>query len=161
MIIIVMGVSGSGKTTIGTQLADALHWDFVDADQFHSAANIEKMRRGVPLTEEDRRPWLSALRSEIAEWLKRDRPVVLACSALKAWYRDELLLDPSRMRIVYLKGSYDVIEKRLLGRHGHFMSRELLASQFAALEEPDDALIVDAARRPSDLVQEIRKGLHL
>lgn len=161
MIIIVMGVSGSGKTTIGTKLAEALHWTFVDADDFHSAANIDKMHRGIALTEEDRRPWLSALRSKIREWLEQDRSIVLACSALKAWYRRELLIDQSRMRMVYLKGAYSVIERRLALRKGHFMNRELLASQYAALEEPTDALVVDAALTPPEIVQEIRKGLGL
>jgi gluconokinase len=161
MIIIVMGVSGSGKTTIGTQLAESLHWSFVDADDFHPAANVDKMRRGIPLTEEDRRPWLAALRAQIGQWLEQDRSIVLACSALKAWYRRELLIDPSRMRLVYLKGSYSLIEKRLARRRGHFMRRELLASQYAALEEPADALVVDAAPAPPDIVQEIRKGLNL
>jgi gluconokinase len=161
MIIIVMGVSGSGKTTIGTQLAESLHWSFVDADDFHTAANVDKMRRGIPLTEEDRRPWLAALRAQIGQWLEQDRSIVLACSALKAWYRQTLLIDPSRMRLVYLKGPYSLIEQRLARRQGHFMRRELLASQYASLEEPAEALIVDAALRPPDIVQEIRKELHL
>ena len=161
MIIIVMGVSGSGKTTIGTQLAEALHWTFVDADGFHSAKNVEKMRQGIPLTEEDRRPWLSALRSQIAEWLEQNRSIVLACSALKTWYRQALLIDPSRMKIVYLKGPYSLIEKRLAGRKSHFMRPELLASQYAVLEEPAGALVIDAALRPADIVQEIKKGLSL
>jgi gluconokinase len=161
MVIIVMGVSGSGKTTIGTQLAEALDWTFVDADDFHPAANVEKMRRGIPLTEEDRRPWLSALRLHITEWLEGRRSIVLACSVLKARYRRELLVDPSRMRLVYLKGAYSVIERRLAGRRGHFMGPELLASQYAALEEPDEAVIVDAGLSPQDLVQEIRKRLGL
>jgi gluconokinase len=159
MIIIVMGVSGSGKTTIGTQLAKALHWIFADADDFHPAANIERMQRGIPLTDQDRKPWLSALRSQIGEWLKHDRQAVLACSALKARYRHELLVDPARMRIVYLKGTYELIAKRLVRRKGHFMRPELLASQFDSLEEPDDALIVDIARRPGGIVRQIRKQL--
>lgn len=161
MIIIVMGVSGSGKTTIGTQLAEALHWTFVDADDFHPAANVDKMRQGIPLTEEDRRPWLSALRSQIRAWLEQQRSVVLACSALKAWYRRELLIDPSRMRMVYLKGPFSLIERRLARRKGHFMGRELLASQYTTLEEPTEALIVDAALSPADIVQEIRKALNV
>ncbi|WP_447600497.1 gluconokinase [Nitrospira sp. Nam80] len=159
MIIIVMGVSGSGKTTIGIQLAKALNWRFVDADDFHSAANIDKMRRGIPLTDQDRKSWLWALRSQIGEWLKQDHQVVLACSALKAWYRHELMVDPSRMRVVYLKGTYELIATRLARRKGHFMRPELLASQFNSLEEPDDALIVDIARPPRDIVREIRKHL--
>src|SRR5574338_407837 len=119
MIIIVMGVSGSGKTTVGILLARALAWRFVDADDFHSAANIDKIRRGIPLTDQDRQSWLSVLRSQIDEWLKHDHQVVLACSALKAWYRHELLVDPSRMRMVYLKGTYALIAKRLARRKGH------------------------------------------
>ncbi|HJR77698.1 MAG TPA: gluconokinase [Nitrospiraceae bacterium] len=161
MIIIVMGVSGSGKTTIGTQLAKSLHWTFVDADDFHLAANVDKMRRGIPLTEEDRRPWLAALRAQIGQWLEQNRSIVLACSALKGWYRRALLIDPSRMRLVYLKGSYSLIAERLARRQGHFMRRELLASQYGALEEPAEALIVDAALRPPEIVQEIRKELNL
>jgi gluconokinase len=161
MIIIVMGVSGSGKTTIGTCLAAALNWKFVDADDYHPPANIQKMHRGSPLTEDDRRPWLAALRADIAEWLKEEVRVVLACSALKAWYRRELLLDPSRMQIVYLKGSYELFAQRLAARTGHFMRPELLASQFGALEEPERALIVDAALQPTDIVQRIRTELAL
>jgi gluconokinase len=161
MIIIVMGVSGSGKTTIGTQLAEALDWTFVDADDFHSAANVEKMRRGIPLTEEDRRPWLSALRSQITKWLEQHHSIVLACSALRARYRRELLVDPSRMRLVYLKGPYGLFERRLAGRKAHFMRRELLASQYAALEEPDEAVVIDASLRPQDIVHEIKKRLDL
>ena len=159
MIIIVMGVSGSGKTTVGILLARALAWRFVDADDFHSAANIDKIRRGIPLTDQDRQSWLSVLRSQIDEWLKHDHQVVLACSALKAWYRHELLVDPSRMRMVYLKGTYELIAKRLARRKGHFMPPELLASQFNSLEEPDDAFIVDIAQRPRDIVRQIRKQL--
>lgn len=159
MIIIVTGVSGSGKTTVGTQLALALHWSFVDADDYHPPANVEKMQRGIALTEQDRRPWLRALRSRIEEWLKQDRRLVLACSALKASHRRELLVDPSRMRIVYLKGPYDLIERRLAARKGHFMQRELLASQFDALEEPQGVLVVDVALPPQDIVQQIRKEL--
>lgn len=161
MIVIVMGVSGSGKTTVGTELAEALHWKFVDADDFHPPANVEKMQRGIALTDQDRRPWLSALRTQIAEWLEQDCSIVLACSVLKAWHRRELLVDPSRMRLVYLKGPYDLIERRLALRKGHFMRQDLLASQFDALEEPEGALVVDVALRPQDIVQQIRKELGL
>jgi gluconokinase len=159
MIIIVMGVSGAGKTTIGTELAQALHWTFVDADDFHPPANIEKMQRGIALTEQDRRPWLLALRSQIEAWLKQDRRIILACSALKASYRRDLLIDPSRIRVVYLKGPHDLIVRRLAARKGHFMPPELLDSQFDALEEPEGALIVDVALPPQDIVQRIRKEL--
>lgn len=159
MIIIVMGVSGAGKTTIGTELAQTLHWPFVDADDFHPPANIEKMQRGIPLTEQDRRPWLSALRSQIEAWLKQDRRIILACSALKASYRRELVIDPSRILVVYLKGPYDLIARRLAARKGHFMPPELLDSQFDALEEPEGVLIVDVALPPQDIVQRIREEL--
>ncbi len=161
MIVILMGVSGSGKTTIGTQLAKALHWIFVDADDFHSAVNIDKMQRGIPLTDEDREEWLTALRSQIVRWLKHDRDVVLACSALKARYRRELLVDPSRMRMVYLKGTYELILRRLARREGHFMRPDLLVSQFDSLEEPNGALTVDVAPPPPDIVRQIRKKLDL
>ena len=119
------------------------------------------MQHGIPLTEEDRRPWLAALRAQIAAWLAQDQWVVLACSALKAWYRRELVIDPARVRMVYLKGSYRLIEERLAERRGHFMRQELLASQFNTLEEPEGVLAVDASLRPPDIVREIRDRLGL
>ncbi|HZN43821.1 MAG TPA: gluconokinase [Nitrospiraceae bacterium] len=161
MIIILMGVSGSGKTAIGTRLAETLGWSFFDADDFHSASNIEKMRRGMPLTEQDRQPWLLTLRERVAQWLDEDLEVVLACSALKASYREQLLVDPSRVRLVYLKGSYALIQKRLIQRPRHFMPEELLASQFDTLEEPHGVFTVDIALRPREIVQRIRKELHV
>lgn len=161
MIIILMGVAGSGKTTIGTRLAEMLGWSFFDADEFHSMSNIDKMRQGTPLTDEDRQPWLAALRQRIVEWLEEDLEVVLACSALKASYRDQLLVDPSRVRLVYLKGSFALIQKRMIERPSHFMPEGLLASQFATLEEPDDVFSVDIALRPHEIVQRIRKELHV
>ena len=161
MIIILMGVSGSGKTTIGTRLAETLGWSFFDADDFHPAANIKKMQRGIPLTEQDRRPWLLTLRERIAQWLDEDLEVVLACSALKESYREALLVDPSRVRLVYLKGSYALIQKRVIQRPRHFMPEELLASQFDALEEPNGIFAVDIALRPQEIVDRIRKELHV
>jgi gluconokinase len=116
MIILVMGVSGSGKTTIGQLLAKSLNWEFCDADALHPAANIEKMRRGIPLDDADRKPWLQQLQQAIAQWLQEDKNIVLACSALKATYRQVLLQDKERMRLVYLHGDFKLIQERLRSR---------------------------------------------
>ncbi|MBW4687210.1 MAG: gluconokinase [Komarekiella atlantica HA4396-MV6] len=156
MIILVMGVSGSGKTTIGLLLADALHWEFKDADAFHSPANIEKMRLGIPLSDADRIPWLQDLQRAIAQWLQEDKNVVLACSALKASYRQFLSLDSDRIKLVYLKGSFEVIQNRLQERHNHFMTEKLLKSQFDALEEPPDAMYVDVSDPPEMIVEYLK-----
>ncbi|MBE9037997.1 gluconokinase [aff. Roholtiella sp. LEGE 12411] len=156
MIVLVMGVSGSGKTTIGLLLADALHWEFKDADAFHSPANIEKMRLGIPLSDADRIPWLQDLQRAIAQWLQEDKNVVLACSALKASYRQFLLLDSDRIKLVYLKGSFEVIQNRLQERHNHFMSEKLLKSQFDALEEPPDAISADVSDPPEMIVDYLK-----
>lgn len=155
-----MGVVGAGKTTVGTLLAQQLGWEFVDADEFHSAENVLKISRGIPLTDADRKPWLQALRNAITEWVSKHREVVLACSALKKSYRVELRVGPS-VQFVYLKGSYDLIERRLRERHGHFATSEILASQFAILEEPCDAIAVDAGSTPAEIVAELRRQLLL
>jgi gluconokinase len=162
MIVIVMGVVGSGKTTIGKLLAAQLGWQFADADDFHPQANIEKIRHGISLTDEDRKPWLESLHSAIIQWISGQRSVVLACSALKGSYRAELQAD-SEVRFVYLKGSAALIAQRLHERHGHFANESILAGQFADLEEPTsaDALVVDISGTPAQIVAEIRKGLHL
>ncbi len=160
MIIIVMGVAGSGKTTIGSLLALDLGWDFFDGDDFHSEANRAKMARGIPLTDEDRSMWLNALRDLISENVRNDRSIVLACSALKKSYR-ELLGVNERVRFVHLQGSYEQIESRLRKRKGHFMPANMLTSQFETLEEPRDALSVDISKTPQELVAIIRKGLNL
>src|SRR3712207_6584842 len=143
MVVILMGVSGSGKTTVGRLLAERTGATFYDADDFHTPANVEKMRAGVPLTDEDRRPWLDALRALVASCLERGEPAVLACSALKEKYRERLRVD-GRVRFVYLEGDYELIEQRLKNRRGHFMKREMLKSQFETLEEPRRAVRVDA-----------------
>jgi len=161
MIIIVMGVAGSGKTTIGRQLAEALHWFFADADAYHPAVNISKMSRGVPLTDEDRLPWLLALRKLIERWLLEDQQAVLACSALTSSYRRMLILDPVRVRLVYLKGTPALIEERLAQRSHHFMPKTLLQSQFDTLDEPEEALTLDAAEPPERLLQQIRAEFKL
>lgn len=136
MVIIVMGVSGSGKTTIGQALAAALHWSFSDADDFHSPANVEKMKNGIPLTDEDRAPWLHTIRAEIERW-KRDEPGhVLACSALKGSYREILGQSDPEVKFVHLRGGFDLISQRLKRRKSHFFNSALLSSQFDALEGP-------------------------
>jgi gluconokinase len=158
VIVVVMGVTGSGKTTIGVLLAQRLGWEFVDADSFHSPANVEKIRQGIALDDADRAPWLRALRDAMEGWAAEHKSVVLACSALKKSYRDELCI-PGGTRFVYLKGSYDLIYQRLRQRHGHFASETILASQFAALEEPDDAITVDIDRSGDEIVGEIMRQL--
>jgi len=158
VIVVVMGVTGSGKTTIGSLLAQRLGWEFADADSFHSPANVEKIRLGIPLDDADRAPWLRALREAMQQWVVEHRNVVLACSALKATYRDQLDVG-SEVKFVYLKGSYDVIYQRLRLRHGHFASEKILASQFATLEEPNHAITVDIDHSVEEIVAEIIRGL--
>jgi gluconokinase len=158
MIVIVMGTTGSGKTTIGSLLAKRMGWEFVDADDFHPPSNVEKMEHGIPLTDADREPWLKALHDKIVEWTAEKRSVVLACSALKHSYRDELRAS-SDVKFVYLKGSYQLFSERVLARRGHFAKQDLLASQFATLEEPTHAIIVDAAPSPEQIVSEVRRKL--
>jgi gluconokinase len=155
-----MGTAGSGKTTIGELLASQLVWDFFDGDSFHSPANIEKMSRGVPLTDDDRVPWLNSIREAMLQWDAQGRNVVLACSALKRSYRERLQIN-SNVKLVYLKGSFELLRARLHARKGHYAGEQLLASQFADLEEPTDAITVDVARSPEEIVAEIRKQLAL
>ncbi|MDZ8107723.1 MAG: gluconokinase [Nostoc sp. DedQUE12a] len=159
MIIIIMGVSGAGKTTIGKLLANSLGWEFSDADAFHSLENVEKMRCGIPLTEADRIPWLQNLQIAIKNWLQENKSMVLACSALKESYRQFLAVDNERIRLVYLKGSYELIQKRLQERHNHYMSEKLLDSQFNTLEEPLNTLYIDVIETPQVIVQNIRTAL--
>ena len=155
-----MGVSGSGKTTIGQLLAQTLGWQFFDADDFHSAANVDKIRRGVPLTDEDRAPWLASMRQAIVSWISAGTNAVLACSALKDSYRDQLRVGPD-VQFVYLKGSQDLIRRRLMLRHGHFATEKILASQLETLQEPSDAVTVDTTPVPPEIVAEIRSQLGL
>jgi len=155
-----MGTTGAGKTTIGTMLAGQLHWQFADADTFHPLANIEKMSHGTPLNDADRAPWLAAMRNAILEWIAAGKSVVLACSALKRAYRQELRPSPE-VRIIYLKGNYALFADRIHQRHGHFAGEGILAGQFADLEEPEDAITIDAAKSPDEIVAEIRRRLAL
>ncbi len=158
-----MGPAGSGKTTVGKLLASQLSWEFADGDDFHPPANIEKMARGEGLTDEDRVPWLQSIHNAMVQWQAQARNVVLACSALKRSYRDLLGVHSSAkgIKLVYLKGSYDLLLERLHSRKGHYAKEQLLASQLADLEEPRDAITVDAAKSPEQIVSEIRKRLDL
>ncbi len=158
-IIIVMGVSGSGKSTVGERLARSLGWDFRDADTFHPPANIDKMRQGVPLDDRDRLPWLHALQREIDRRLQAGSSVVLACSALKRRYRQMLRCDRPSVALVYLKGSFDLIAARIDRRERHFMGTSLLRSQFATLEEPQEAIAIDISASPEAIVRQICQHL--
>lgn len=160
MVVIVMGVTGAGKTTVGRLLAEQCGWEFADADEFHPASNVEKMRQGIPLTDRDRQPWLERLRGAIAQWIADGRNIVLACSALKRAYRQELEVG-TEVRFVYLKGSANLIAERLRARHGHFAGEQILAGQFADLEEPNDAVRVEISSTPAQIVMDIREKLGL
>ena len=159
-IIIIMGVAGCGKSTIGSMLAHGLGWDFYDADDLHSESNRVKMAQNIPLTDEDRAGWLDSLRSLIGQNIQNEKSIVLACSALKKSYRDILMIN-EQVKFVYLRGTYEQIEARLLQRSGHFMSAKMLASQFDILEEPQDAVTIDISHTPQEIISTIRKGLAL
>jgi gluconokinase len=152
---IIMGVSGSGKSEVGISLAKHLGWDFYDADDFHPPANISKMAAGVPLDDTDRAPWLASLHALISTSLKKDQPGVLACSALKERYRQQLLADNDDVQLVYLKGSYELIWSRMSARTDHYMKPHMLQSQFEALEEPVQALTVDISNPIDEIVLDI------
>lgn len=160
MILLVMGVTGSGKTTVGILLARRLDWEFADADDFHSAANKAKMHQGIPLSDADRIPWLAAIHDKLSQCTAEKRNVVLGCSALKQSYREQLVRG-LESRLVYLKGSYELIRDRLQARKGHFADEHILAAQFADLEEPKDALVVDITPPPESIAEEICHRLRL
>jgi len=159
--IVVMGVSGCGKTTVARGLAAAARWEFIEADDIHPPANIAKMSAGVALTDADRAPWLDAVRAAIESRLARGSRVVTACSALKASYRRIIAPDPGNARIVHLRGDYELFRGRLAGRSGHYMGEALLRSQFEALEPPPDALVIDAALEPAVIIDRIQKVFDL
>lgn len=160
MIVILMGVAGVGKTTIGTLLATELGWKFADADAYHSPENVKKMASGIPLTDADRQPWLRLLREAIQSWITNGQDVVLACSALKESYRKYLSVDPA-VRFIFLKGPLPLIEERIRQRTGHYMHQELLASQFETLEEPVGVPRIDVSAAPAEIVREIRGKLDI
>jgi len=164
VIILLMGPAGSGKTTVGELLAAQLSWQFADGDDFHPPANIAKMSRGIPLTDQDRLPWLKSIRDAMQQWQAQGRSVVLTCSALKRSYRDLLGVHSKAkdVKLVYLKGTYNLLLERLHSRKGHYMKEQMLSSQLADLEEPGgDALAIDVAKSPEEIVSEICKGLSL
>jgi len=161
MIILVMGVAGSGKTTIGKLLATSLGWSFHDADRFHPWVNVEKMRLGIPLNDDDRQPWLQTLQAAIDQWLYQKRNVVLACSALKASYRQQLWRDPAQMQLVYLQGTFEQLQERLAQRQDHFMKQNLLQGQFDILEEPEEGVWISVSQPPEAIVQQIKTSLRL
>lgn len=164
MIVILGGVAGSGKTTVGAMLADRLHWGFADADVFHPVANIMKMQSGVPLTDSDRKPWLAAIAAWIDERITAGRSAVVGCSALRQAYRDQLLSGRPAARIAFLAITRETAHARLAGRKGHFFTAKLLDSQFAELEPPRETprlVIVDATLAPGQAVAEIIDRLGL
>jgi gluconokinase len=158
MIIVVMGVAGSGKTTVGTKLAAVLHCAFLEGDGLHSQANVEKMSHGIPLTDADRAPWLTAIHKRMCDAFTAGESLVVACSALKRAYRAKLA-EGLPVTCVYLKGSADLIRSRLKHRAHHFMKANMLASQFDDLEEPSDAIVVDIAQPPDAIVERILAGV--
>jgi gluconokinase len=160
LVVVMMGVTGAGKTTVGSLLAQELGWSFADADTFHSVANVEKMRAGEALTEDDREPWLAALEAHVASLLEAGECGVLACSALRSEYRERLgrpaATHDGEVRFVWLRISPEEAHRRLQLRKGHFMPASLVVSQFDALEVPHDVLVVDAVHTPGEIVREIR-----
>ena len=160
-ILVIMGVSGSGKTTIGQLLSAELICSFIDGDDFHPSVNIKKMSSGEALTDEDRWPWLEILTDKIQEYIQQEQSMVLACSALKKSYREILCVERELVQFIYLKGNYATILRRMQSRENHFMTKSLLQSQFATLEEPEDAIVVDISPSPSEILKSIRGLLHL
>ena len=160
MIVLVMGTTGAGKTTVGKLLAEKLGWNFLDADDFHPAANIEKMKQGIPLDDADRVPWLAAMHEELAGQNAIGKSCVLACSALKESYR-KTIGTGLPMRIVYLKGAYEEMRAHILARHGHFAGEGILAGQFRDLEEPDDAVVEPVSLSADQIVRNVTRKLKL
>lgn len=162
MVVVLMGVSGSGKSTIGKMLAAKLGWTFIEGDDFHPSANVEKMHAGIPLTDADRDPWLAALRDRMDTALQNRENIVLSCSALKHAYQDYLEQhDPAHVHYVFLRASEELIRKRLEARQGHFMNPTLLHSQFETLEPPTHAIQIDINESTDEVVAEIAEKLKL
>lgn len=163
-VVVVMGVSGCGKSTVGALLALRLRWEFEDADWFHPAANVDKMHSGIPLTDEDRWPWLDAVAARIDKTRRSGGHDIIACSALKRRYRNVLIGNRSDVRLVYLKGDETLIARRIATRHEHFMPRSLLHSQFGALEEPgpdENPIVISIEPRPREIVAQILSALKM
>ena len=159
MVVLLMGVAGSGKTTIGRQLANELGWKFADADEFHPPANVAKMSAGIPLDDSDRTPWLAAIRLYIDARLAKDENAVVTCSALKKKHRAVLLGGAPQVKLVYLRGNRELLWSRISSRQGHFMKPAMLDSQLATLEEPEDAITIDIAQSPAQIIAGIRSAL--
>ena len=162
MIVLVMGVAGAGKTTVGNLLAKELGWTFADADSYHSPENVKKMASGIPLTDDDRKDWLARLRELIQSWEASGENAVLACSALKDAYRRKLVIS-SNVKLVFLRGEFGLIRERMMLRPGHYMNPDLLHSQFETLEEPSvaEAVVADVSAPPEELVRSIRAALRV
>lgn len=161
VIILLMGVSGCGKTTVGRLLADQLGWPMYDGDDFQPKDNVAKMAQGMPLNDRDRRPWLLAIHDLLVGIKAKRGYAVVACSALKKDYRDLLLKGMEGIRVVYLKGEFAILEERLKRRQGHFFKASLLGSQFEILEEPEDAVVVNVDNPPEAITAGIRRSLGL
>ena len=159
MVVVIMGVAGAGKSTVGARLAAVLDWPFLDADALQPRENVEKMRRGIPLTDADRDPWLTHVRQRIEDYVRAEQSAVVACSALRRGYRERLRVGRA-VRFVFLKGDTALLLDRLNRRVGHFVKAPLLASQLASLEEPVDAITIDAALPVEDIVRRIRVALN-
>jgi gluconokinase len=159
MIIILMGVSGSGKTTVGSMLADGLGWEFLDGDEYHSPAGVTNMASGIPLTEENRKPWLQELRQLLSN--RADKDCILACSALTENFRRKLLKGYTDIELIHLAGDFDLIKNRMEKRRGHYFKAKLLESQFETLEEPEGVRAIDISKGPDEIVKDIRKYLEI
>lgn len=155
MVVIIMGPMGCGKTTVGKLLAQRLRWPFYDADDFHPEENVEKMRAGIALRDEDRKRWLETLRDRIRHWLRQRQSTILACSALKQAYRDTLGVNQNTVRTVYLKGNFQLLRQRIDQRHHPYMDKNLLTSQLDILEEPQDGLVMDISADPETIADNI------
>jgi carbohydrate kinase (thermoresistant glucokinase family) len=158
-VVVLMGVSGSGKTTVGRGFAKATGWVFEEGDRWHPPANVEKMRNGQPLNDDDRRPWLDALAEAIGGWIAGNRPTILACSALKQSYRERLSGGRPEVAFAYLKGTQALVGSRVASRRHEYMPSTLLPSQFATLEEPRDAIVLDIGRSPAELIRMLRDAV--